>query len=250
MIADAANNGRKIPDRLAPLDDSKATYLVFWEFSVTGDHTMSDEMEMEAVGELDGAGVSALTGDGGALNFNALTVPGLSSTLELGSDLLPGGAPEGNGQRKKGKGKGKTKGGAADADPNAAPAPVEPETPLKKAQRLCKLVIKTANDARSSSVQLKSLGISEVLSGDLRDYSEYMETLYQSVQLLVKDGVDDEDSYSEFFATYEAQSFWYEEADQMAKASLNVSARISRRRAEAAAGSGADDGAECVSAGA
>ena len=64
IIADATNNGRKVPDRLAPLDDTKARYLVEWELSVTGDQIMVDETELSATGEIDSAGISKLTDQG------------------------------------------------------------------------------------------------------------------------------------------------------------------------------------------
>ena len=55
---------------------------------------------------------------------------------------------------------------------------------------MSKSCIKSANDARSMSVQLQSIGVSDSLASELKTYSAFMEELYSATQPLTKDQVE------------------------------------------------------------
>lgn len=61
-----------------------------------------------------------------------------------------------------------------------------------------------------------------------------MEDLFKQVNPYVMAGNCEASDYEEFFAEHAAQTEWYEEASEMAKASLNTHARLTKKRAEQA----------------
>ena len=247
VLAEAKRTHRVVYDSLAPNDETKTQYIVPWEITVDNSHIFEEEQGLEGtLAPPDREAVNGLfDGPSAILGGSVASVAGhlgLSSSADLEGLGLSPAMPNPAAEQDDGQGKNKRRrlnqqtpkkqGGDAQGygDP---PATLKPETVLTQAQKTTKVAIKQATEARSTSKQLSSLGVSENLATWLEGHSVKMETLFAELTSLASEDPFNEVRASQKLSEFKSLSELYKEKSELAKASLNVTQRRLKKRLEA-----------------
>ena len=119
-------------------------------------------------------------------------------------------------------------------DPSEPPQAVA-ETPLGRASKLGKSLIKDSSEARATGKQLESLGVYAELATTLLNNGQEMETLYGELTAFVSTGVDDAEKFEKLEKRVDTIRSAYKDDLLLARGAINAKGRLLKAKQEATA---------------